>query len=103
MEIREYLKQDGVNPFRKWLDNLRDMKTKARIESRLTRVALGNFGDHKPIGHGVYELRLMFGPGYRIYYAKDGDNIILLLVGGDKSTQQNDIKQAQEYWSDYNA
>lgn len=103
MEIREYLTKSGVNPYRKWFNSLRDLKTKARIENRLSRIELGHLGDYKSVGQGVYELRLMFGSGYRIYFGLDGGSIVLLLVGGDKDSQSIDIKHALEYWSDYNA
>ena len=103
MEIKEYLTESGVNPYRKWFESIRDIKIKARIEVRLTRIELGNFGDHKAVGNGVFELRFTFGSGYRIYYGLDGQNIVLLLLGGDKSTQTNDIQNAKKYWSDYNA
>jgi putative addiction module killer protein len=102
MELREYLTKSGINPYRKWFDNLRDTKTKARIESRLTRIELGHFGDYKSVGKGVFELRFMFGPGYRLYYGIDDERVVLLLLGGDKESQKNDIQKAQEYWSDYN-
>lgn len=103
MEIKEYLTKTGVNPYRKWFDSFRDIKTKASIETRLTRVELGHFGDHKPVGEGVYEMRFMFGSGYRVYFGMDGDSVVLLLSGGDKNSQTSDIRTAQKYWSDYNA
>ena len=76
-------------------------KGRACIRTRLDRVALGNLGDCEPVGEGVSELRIAFGPGYRVYFAQDGDTIVLLLCGGDKSTQVKDIKRAKEYWADY--
>ncbi len=103
MELREYLTKSGINPYRKWFNGLRNTKTKARIESRLTRVELGHFGDYKSVGNGVFELRFMFGSGYRLYFGLDGESVVLLLLGGDKNSQPSDIKKAQEYWSDYNA
>lgn len=103
MEVNEYTTRTGANPYRKWLDGLRDIKVKARIQARLLRLELGNFGDCKSVGDGVFELRLHFGSGYRVYFGKDGNSVVLLLLGGDKSSQPNDIKTAQEYWSDYNA
>ena len=103
MEINEYTTRTGANPYRKWFDGLRDIKVKARIETRLHRLELGNFGDCKSVGDGVFELRLHFGSGYRVYFGKDGNSVVLLLLGGNKSSQPNDIKAAQEYWSDYNA
>jgi len=103
MEVREYLTANDKNPFRRWLSGIRDSRTRARIQARLDRLEVGNFGDCEPVGKGVSELRLHFGAGYRVYFGKDGDNIVLLLLGGDKSSQTDDIKTAKEYWSDYNA
>lgn len=103
MEINEYTTRTGINPYRKWFDALRDIKVKARIQTRIDRLELGNFGDCKSVGECVFELRLHFGSGYRVYFGKDGDSVVLLLLGGDKSSQPNDIKAAQEYWSEYNA
>ncbi len=99
--IAIYETEDGQRPFKKWLDSLRDKATIARINARLARFEFGNFGDAKPVGNGVAELRLVFGSGYRIYYGLDGDKLIVLLTGGDKSTQEKDIKLAHDYWSDY--
>jgi putative addiction module killer protein len=99
--IALYETEDGKRPFKQWLDSLRDKVTIARINARLGRIELGNFGDAKPVGNGVMELRLVFGSGYRIYYGLDGDKLVVLLMGGDKSTQEKDIKTAHNYWSDY--
>jgi len=82
--------------FAAWLEKLRDLKGKARILSRLDAAVLGNFGDCEPVGEGVSEMRIHFGPGYRLYYARRGTQVYLLLVGGDKSTQKRDIKTALE-------
>lgn len=82
--------------FERWLKKLRDVRSKARILRRLDRLAQGYPGDVRPIGKGLSELRFDVGPGYRIYYAQDGDALILLLCGGDKSTQQKDIDLAHE-------
>ncbi|MEN8219507.1 MAG: type II toxin-antitoxin system RelE/ParE family toxin [Pseudomonadota bacterium] len=101
IEIREYLTPSGSSPFGEWLLNLRDRKAKAKILTRLDRVAAGNLGDHKYLRDAVYELRLTYGKGIRIYYGKEGDTIILLLCGGDKSTQSRDIKKAVEYWQEH--
>ncbi|MDM8562720.1 type II toxin-antitoxin system RelE/ParE family toxin [Candidatus Marithioploca araucensis] len=96
--MREYITPEGTSPFEDWLLNLRDRKAKAKVVTRLDRVAAGNFGDHKYLREGVYELRLTYGKGIRIYYGKEEDTIILLLLGGDKSTQNRDVKKAIEYW-----
>ena len=98
IEIREYITPEGTSPFEEWFFNLRDRKAKAKITIRLGRVAAGNFGDHKYLCEGVYELRLTYGKGIRIYYGKEEDTIILLLLGGDKSTQTRNVKKAIEYW-----
>ncbi|RCJ20666.1 addiction module protein [Nostoc sp. ATCC 43529] len=100
-EIRNYLTVDGKNVFDEWLDSLRDKRTKAKIRARLDRVEDGNLGDCKSVGEGVCELRIDYGPGYRIYFGQEGITIIILLCGGDKSTQEQDIVKAQEYWKDY--
>lgn len=100
-EIRNYLTADGRNPFDEWLDALRDRRAKAKIRARLDRVEDGNLGDYKSLGDGVFELRINYGSGYRLYFAQEGKTIILLLCGGDKNTQEYDINQAKEYWQDY--
>jgi putative addiction module killer protein len=100
-EIRNYLTEDGRSPFEEWLDALRDTRAIDKIEKRLKRVALGNFGDYRSVGEGVYELRIDYGPGYRVYFGQVGSTIVLLLCGGDKSTQEQDILRAKEYWRDY--
>lgn len=86
MDVREYLTADGKNPYREWLDTL-DVTPRARIQARVLRFSTGNLGDHKSVGGGVWKARVMFGPGYRIYFGKDGRQLVLLLLGGDKSTQ----------------
>lgn len=100
-EIRNYLTVDGKNIFDEWLDSLRDRRAKAKIRARLDRVEDGNLGDCKSVAEGVFELRIDYGPGYRIYFGKENIIIILLLCGGDKSTQKQDVDKAQEYWKDY--
>ena len=84
-----------------WLGRLRDARARQRIIDRLQRLRLGNFGDRKPIGGGVSELRLAFGPGYRIYYSVQGDRIVLLLAGGTKGTQTRDIERAKRLLKDW--
>lgn len=80
--------------FARWLDELRDLQARARIQARLDRLAEGNPGDVKPIGEGVSELRIDFGPGYRVYFKARGTRVIILLAGGDKRTQSQDVKLA---------
>ena len=101
IELLEYLTEDGRNPFREWLLSLRDAPMRARVRVRLNRVRLGNFGDSRGVGGGVSELRLHLGPGYRVYYGRRGDALVILLCGGDKGTQARDIQRAQAYWTDY--
>ena len=100
-EIFHYLTSDGKDLYQEWLDSLRDRKAKARITTRVNRVSAGIFGDCKPVGDGVWELRIDQGPGYRVYYARSGKQVILLLLGGDKRKQQADIQKAIECWQDY--
>ena len=80
--------------FAKWIDGLHDIRARARILARIERLAAGNPGDVKPVGEGVSELRINYGPGYRVYYKKQGQKVVILLAGGDKSTQARDIKTA---------
>ncbi|MBI3608819.1 MAG: type II toxin-antitoxin system RelE/ParE family toxin [Nitrospirae bacterium] len=80
--------------FAQWLDRLRDIHARARVQARIERLAAGNAGDVKPVGEGVSELRIGYGPGYRVYFTKRGREVIILLAGGDKSTQSSDIKAA---------
>jgi len=96
-----YRDATGKEPFNIWLNGLRDPKTRRRILQRLWRLESGNFGDCKPVGGGVSELRFFFGPGYRVYFGQDGNTIIILLCGGDKGSQRRDIRQAQAYWKEY--
>jgi putative addiction module killer protein len=101
MEVKIYQTKEGKQPFIKWYDDLKDQSYQLRIRKKLRQITLGNFGDSKLVGDGVYELRFFFGKGYRVYYAKESNVIVLLLCGGDKSTQQKDINQAKVYWQDY--
>jgi len=80
--------------FSRWLDDLRDIHARARIQARIERLILGNVGDTKPAGEGVSELRIDHGPGYRVYFKRRGPDLIILLAGGDKSTQARDIRNA---------
>jgi putative addiction module killer protein len=100
-ELQIYVTEDGRAPFSEWLTSLRDIKARAKIRTRLDRVSLGNLGDCHGVGDGVQELRIDFGPGYRVYFGQIGLTIVLLLCGGDKSTQAKDIEQATRYWNEY--
>jgi putative addiction module killer protein len=100
-KIQNYVTSEGKVPFEEWFLSLSSEQVQNKIESRLLRVKNGNLGDYKSVGGGVCELRIDFGPGYRIYFGQDGKTIILLLCGGDKSTQTKDITEAKVYWSDY--
>lgn len=102
-ELRYYQTAAGGQPFVEWLEHLNDRQARARIEARLARVAAGNFGDVESVGEGVSELRIDWGPGYRVYFSQLGQVIVLLLCGGDKRTQQKDIRRAKAYFEDYKA
>jgi putative addiction module killer protein len=98
--VREYVTRDGKRPFSLWLSML-DRPVRNRIRARLARFTAGNLGDHKSLLDGLWEARLAFGPGYRIYFGKDGDALIVLLGGGSKATQRQDIWRARRSWRDY--
>ncbi len=100
LAIREYLTAEGESPYRSWLDTLHP-SIRARVQARVLRFEMGNLGDHKSVGAGVWEARLAFGPGYRIYFGKVGRSGIILLLGGTKGSQAKDIERAQRYWADY--
>jgi len=97
--IGEFKTAEGINHYRRWLESLKDPIGKAQAEVRIKRLAKGNAGDSAPVGEGVQELRIDVGPGYRIYFGEHGDTLVLLLCGGDKSTQKKDIKLAKKLWS----
>lgn len=101
MDIRKYQLESGRIPFDSWLQDLKDRRAKARILVRLKRLELGNSGDSKSVGDGVFELRVPEGQGYRVYYGQNGSEVVILLCGGSKSSQQKDIKLAKAYWRDY--
>lgn len=100
-ELLRYMREDGREPLTEWLKGLRDLKAQARIRVRLNHLAVGSFGDCEPVGEGVLELRVHVGPGYRVYCARHGKAVVVLLTGGDKSSQQADIKRAKEFWADW--
>lgn len=99
--VEHYITAEGKDPTQYWLDGLRDMRGRIAVLRRIDRITLGNFGDHKPVGGGVWELRVDVGPGYRLYYAQAGNTLVLLLCGGDKSNQQADIERALAHWTDW--
>jgi len=86
--------------YKRWFSKLRDSRARARIDIRIRRVALGNFGDTKSVGSGVSELRIDYGPGYRVYFTRVGNEVVVLLAGGDKTTQQKDIRKAKDLASE---
>ena len=100
IEIRLYIDRSGRSPFDRWFEKLND-SAKARIAVSLDRLERGNFSAAKPVGEGVSELRLDFGPGYRIYYGKDGEELVILLGGGTKKRQQIDIETAKALWQEF--
>ena len=102
MEIRIFRQKNGRVPFELWINQLRDKRAKAKILVRLDRISTGNFGDVKSVGGGVSELRVNEGKGYRVYFGREGNKVVILLCGGDKSTQQTDIQQAMKFWREYN-
>ena len=101
MEIRHYVTASGRDLFQTWLDDIRDMQARVAIQRRIDRLAAGNFGDHKFCRDGISELRIDIGAGYRVYYAKAGRMLVLMVCGGDKRTQAADIERAVKCWEDY--
>jgi putative addiction module killer protein len=101
MEIRRYLAASGRDVFGEWLSGLGDVRTAAKIVARIDRLSAGNSGDCKTLRGGLFELRIDWGPGCRVYYALLGKACVLLLCGGDKRKQSSDIKRALEYLKDY--
>lgn len=100
VEVLEYLGRNGRSPYADWFNDL-NAQAAAKVSIALTRLALGNFSNVKGVGSGVYEYRLDFGPGYRIYFGKDGNRLVILLGGGTKKRQQGDIGEAIGRWQDY--
>ena len=101
IEVSQCVDSNGRNHVKEWLDSFSDIPTRARIEIRISRMERGLFGDNRPVGEGVTELKLDFGPGYRVYFGREGSRVVILLCGGNKSSQQKDIKHAIELWKDY--
>ncbi len=100
-EVRRYRTAVGDEPVTEWLSALNDAQARARINARIARLAAGNFGDCKPLREGVWELRIDWGPGYRVYYTRIGRFVVLLLSGGDKRRQSSDIRRAIEFLDDF--
>jgi putative addiction module killer protein len=98
--VREYLDSSGRSPFARWFDGL-NAAAAAKVTTALTRMEAGNFSNVKGVGGGVYECRIDFGPGYRVYFGKDGDTLVILVAGGSKKHQQEDIQTAHGRWKDY--
>lgn len=100
IDIREYVLPDGRNMFGQWFHRL-NSEAARRVRTALYRIGLENFSNVKGVGNGVYECRIDFGPGYRLYFGKDGEQVVILLGGGTKMRQGNDIAMAKEYWLNY--
>ncbi|QTD47252.1 type II toxin-antitoxin system RelE/ParE family toxin [Ottowia testudinis] len=100
LDLREYLTEDGQSPFAAWFESL-NATAAAKVAVALTRVAQGNLTQAKGVGEGVQEVRIDFGPGYRVYFGRDGDVLVILLAGGTKQRQQRDIDQAKARWENY--
>ena len=101
MDIRHYVSSSDHDIYQEWLDELNDARGRVAIQRRVDRVIAGNFGDHKFCRDGVSELRINVGPGYRVYYARTDNIVVLLLCGGDKGSQKSDVNRAVEYLGDY--
>lgn len=100
-ELILYETIDGKCPWHEWFHELADRKAQAALDARLLRLQRGHFGDCKRVGAGISELRIHYGPGYRVYFGEDGDSLVVLLCGGNKRTQKRDIARAKVYWADY--
>lgn len=100
VQVEQFIDDKGRSPFERWFNKLSSTAA-AKITSVISRMEAGNFSNCKSVGAGVWENKLDFGPGYRIYFGKDGNKIVILLCGGTKKKQSNDIKKAKEYWSEY--
>lgn len=102
-ELFRFAHEDGSEPVTEWLDAMRDKTAQARVRIRLRQLQAGNFGDSRTVGEGVVELRIHVGAGHRIYCGRHGSAVVILLLGGDKKTQDGDIKRAKQYWKDWKA
>lgn len=99
-ELHIYRAPNGQEPFTQWFESISDLNTRAQIQTRIDRLGSGNLGNHKSLGDGIFELRLELGSGYRVYFAHADISIVLLLCGGDESSQDRDIKRAKAYWQE---
>lgn len=100
LEVREYLDAEGRSPYGRWFDRLNAVAA-AKVATAVIRISLGNLSNAKGVGEGVFEYRVDFGPGYRIYFGRDSERLVILLGGGTKKRQQADIRMAQALWKDY--
>lgn len=99
--VLHYRTVEGRFPYREWVESIADKKSRAAVLARVDRLAFGAFGDWKSAGEGVFELRLHLGPGYRVYFGRKDKAVVILLCGGEKRSQNSDIRQAKKYWKDY--
>lgn len=99
-EIKEYIDTSGSSPFAKWFNGL-ESQAALKVNTYVTRIGYGNLSRVKSVGNGVHECKIDWGPGYRVYFGKDGDKVVILLGGGTKKRQQNDIEAAKQYWQEY--
>ncbi len=100
-EVVLFRTKEGRIPLVEWLQTVRDRRLQQRIQARIDRLSLGNFGHTRSVGEGVHELKIDFGPGFRIYFGCHGEKIVVLLYGGDKGSQDEDIKEAKKFWKAY--
>ena len=101
VQVFRYQTAKGQEPLTEWLRSLRDKQAQAKVRIRIKRIEAGNFGDCESVGDGVFELREHLGAGYRVYFGRHGQSIVILLSGGSKKTQAMDIKTAKDYWADW--
>ena len=99
--VLHYVRAEGRCPFQEWSNSVKDKGVRATVAARINRIRAGTLGDWKQVGGGVFELRIDLGPGYRIYFGRDGKTVVILLTAGEKKSQDADIKKAKEYWQDY--
>jgi len=103
ISILHYRTLEGRFPYREWVESIADKAARATVLARVDRLAFGTFGDWKAVGEGVCELRVHLGAGYRVYFGRDGKTVVILLCGGEKRSQDADIRRAKRYWNDYEA